>query len=242
MDLYTYTQIDVLDKVAKANNIECPRLRGYRLMKDEEFANTKVSKEDYEEAAYNIVERLCESDPFWYSKACCFSLCYETDLKKAYYLDEKNEKVRWDRIHGWKRRVLKTAIHNKFTREHKQYSIFNKYVGRDDILYIHARIGGGNWSYYFDQVVNQPWFVEKVDDSFDSTYCDIYAKIDPATATEEAIKKYVEEAQKEQSEQVEEELESDSVDKPALNNVFLKAIINGALKDAHNETENEDNA
>lgn len=61
---------------------------------------------------------------------------------------------------------------------------FNKYVGRCDILYIHARIGGGNWSHYRDQVDGQTWFLEKVDDPYDDTYCDIYAKIDPDTVEE----------------------------------------------------------
>jgi hypothetical protein len=59
--------------------------------------------------------------------------------------------------------------------------MFNKYIGRDDILYVHARIGSGNWPAYRDEVVNQPWFLEKIDDAFDPTYCDIYAKIDPNT-------------------------------------------------------------
>jgi len=59
----------------------------------------------------------------------------------------------------------------------KNFAAFNKYCGRKDILYIHARIGGGNWPNYCAEVETQPWFVEKVDDAFDSTYCDIYAKI-----------------------------------------------------------------
>ena len=36
MDLGAYAQIDDLGAIAKANKIEVPRLRGYRLMKDEE--------------------------------------------------------------------------------------------------------------------------------------------------------------------------------------------------------------
>ena len=36
---------------------------------------------------------------------------------------------------------------------------------------------GRNWSYYCEEVVSQPWFIEKVDDAFDSVYCDIYARI-----------------------------------------------------------------
>ena len=27
------------------------------------------------------------------------------------------------------------------------------------------------------KLTEQPWYLERVDDSFDSTYCDIYAKI-----------------------------------------------------------------
>lgn len=96
-------QIEDIEKIAKDNGIEVPRLRGYRLMKYEKPVN--VSKMN------------------------------------------------------------------------KQREIWNKYAGRDDILYIHARIGGNNWPHYHDQVDTKPWFLEKVDDSFDSTYCDIYAKI-----------------------------------------------------------------
>lgn len=85
--------------------------------------------------------------------------------------------VKWNKIHGRKRKVLKTFIHNEIKRQQRQSEVWNKYVGRNDVLYIHARIGGGNWLYYYKEVVDQPWFLEKVDDSYDSTYCDIYAKI-----------------------------------------------------------------
>jgi len=111
MDLEAYINIKNFDDLAKANGIECPRLRGYRLMSEESPIDTK----------------------------------FETG----------NEK--------------------------KQYETFNKYVGRNDILCIHARIGGSNWPYYKDQVINQPWFIEKIDDGFDETYCDIYARIKPVT-------------------------------------------------------------
>jgi hypothetical protein len=37
--------------------------------------------------------------------------------------------------------------------------------------------GGGNWVYYGKEVVDKPWFLEKVDDAYDDTYCDIYTKI-----------------------------------------------------------------
>ena len=48
-----------------------------------------------------------------------------------------------------------------------------------NVLYIHARIGGRNWETYGGKdLEKQPWFLEKVNDHFDGTYCDIYAKIE----------------------------------------------------------------
>jgi hypothetical protein len=70
-------------------------------------------------------------------------------------------------------------------RQLRQWELWNKYAGKDDILYIHTRIGGGNWSYYGKEVVSKPWFLERVDDAYDDTYCDIYAKIKPQVESEE---------------------------------------------------------
>ena len=186
MDLGAYIKIDDIGKIAKENGIEVPRLRGYRLMKDEEPVNISemVVKKNI---AIRCVEDLCTSQPFWNKNSTWSEFSSWTDYLKKWYLvvgrDENGYKeytdIRWDRIHGWKRKVLKTYIHNEIKRQTKQWEVWNKYVGKEDILYIHARIGGGNWPHYFDQVVYQPWFIEKVDDSFDSTYCDIYARIKP---------------------------------------------------------------
>lgn len=59
------------------------------------------------------------------------------------------------------------------------HTLFNSYVGRDDVLYIHARLGSTSWTDEKTkaEVTRQPWFLAKVDDSFDSSYCDIYARI-----------------------------------------------------------------
>ena len=178
MDLGAYVNIgeDEIEQIVKANGIEVPRLRGYRLMKDEEPVDLKTmwTKADDAECAID----LCVSRPFWNTNTNLSEYSEVTDWYKEYFLLPNEGGVRWDRIHGWKRRVLKTYIHNEKKRKLEQYKVWNKYAGRDDILYIYARIGGGNWPYYFDKVINQPWFIEKVDDSFDSTYCDIYAKIE----------------------------------------------------------------
>ena len=174
MDLYAYSQINNLAKIAEKNGINCPRLRGYRLMKNEEAVTNEFWKSD--EFVTEIVFNLCHSIPFWTYGSGVSEYSYETDMKESYFIDT-DRKVRWDRIKGWKRKALKTAIHNHNARYKRQYDTWNKYVGMDNILYIHARIGGGNWSTYYKDVAFQPWFIEKVDDAFDNTYCDIYAKI-----------------------------------------------------------------
>ena len=182
MDLGAYVQIDDLENVAKANGIDCPRIRGYRLMKNEEPVDYKLL-ESYIDADFDCAVDLCTAKPFWSINPCWYEGSYETDLKINKYTTgdrwdlDKPHRVKWEKIHGWKRKALKLAIKNKRKAIAKQYEMYNKYCGRDDILYIHARIGGGNWSYYYDKVIHQPWFIEKIDDNFDSTYCDIYAKL-----------------------------------------------------------------
>lgn len=179
MDLGAYAQISELEEVAKRNNIYVPRLRGYRLMKDE-----KPDAWDYGNTEVECAHDLCTSIPFWNPNSSVSEFSSWTRYLEDYYIakipngdDSYIEKVRWDRIHGKKRRVLKTYIHNEKKKIDRQREMWNKYAGREDVLYIHARLGGGNWSYYHTEVDTQPWFLEKVDDSIDSSYCDIYAKI-----------------------------------------------------------------
>ena len=175
MDLGAYAKIEDLEAIAEANGNKVPRLRGYRLMKEE--SPVDINSICDEEFKANICMRLCTNK--WNSDDW-YTFNDWTDYLKNYYTVRTNgggRKIRWNRIHGRKRKILKTCIHNKIQKVKKQYAVWNKYVGRDDVLYIHARIGGGNWSYYHAEVDSQPWFLEKVDDAFDSTYCDIYARI-----------------------------------------------------------------
>ena len=102
-------------------------------------------------------------------------------IRKRYLLKESegNSGIRWDRIHGKRRKKLKYAIKRRKRRVLAQFEAFNKSAGRSDVLYIHARIGGRNWETYGGKdLEKQPWFLEKVNDHFDGTYCDIYAKIE----------------------------------------------------------------
>ena len=87
--------------------------------------------------------------------------------------------VRWDRVHGKKRKAFKYVIKQAKKEVFRQYEVWNKYCGRDDVLYIHCRLGAGNWDYYkgWEIIESKPWFLDKVEDYFDSTYLDVYAKI-----------------------------------------------------------------
>lgn len=179
MDLYAYTQIDSLEEIMKASGINVPRLRGLRLMKDEELITKDCIADMLETVEVDVVKDLCRSNPFWNPNSYSHSYSLWTDHLVSYYISD--DKVRWDRIHGWKRRIAKFEIKKTKRRIKEQYDMFNKYVGKTDVLYIHARIGGNNWSYFNGDTVvaKQPWFLDKVYDWVDGTYCDIYVKISP---------------------------------------------------------------
>lgn len=188
MDFGAYVQIDDLEYLMKENGIEVPRLRGLRLMKDEEpLTRNEISEIAKEDGLYRC-ESLCECG--FDINAFCYEWSQRTDAIKEYYLEFPAREdgtidhtspiaVRWDRIHGKKRKAFKYVIRKAKQKTFKQFEVWNKYCGRDDVLYIHARIGGNNWNYYGgEELAKQPWFLEKVDDHFDNTYCDIYAKIE----------------------------------------------------------------
>ena len=169
MDLGAYAQIDDLSNIMTENGIYVPRLRGIRLMSEEEL----ISQNDIEKDANAIALLACEN------------YCEDRQRRKyIVYDDEGPAGINWNNVHGKKRKLFKYLL--KKTREDvfNNLTTFNKYCGRNDVLYIHARIGGGNWPYYGKEVKNEPWFIERVDDPFDSTYCDIYAKIKPRGMTE----------------------------------------------------------
>ncbi len=200
MDLFAYANIENLDEIAKANGIEIPRLRGYCLMKDEEPYTKEDMRRIMEREAIDVAEGLCRS--YWRTNVnwCEYSsvtnwLCKwylipkyslrEHHGKKWYGIDEYVG-IRWDRIHGKKRKDLKFAIKKAKRDIRRQHEVWNKYVGRDDVMYIHSRMGGGNWKAYEgkNELMSQPWFLDRVDDSWDKTYCDFYAKIKPVEVSE----------------------------------------------------------
>lgn len=178
MDLGAYAQIASLSEIATQNNINVPRLRGYRLMSDE----NPVSKDEIQDmitaAKKDVYHDACVSVPAFTPLSDTHEYSQKTNCRRAKYL-KGDGTLRWDLVHGKARKRIKLAVKQRSRAIQHQYAVWNKYAGKENILYIHARIGGDNWGYYGgSSIEQQPWFLEKVDDNFDGTYCDIYAKID----------------------------------------------------------------
>lgn len=192
MDLVAYVQIEDLKHIAEANGIEVPRLRGYRLMSEEEAVTPKQIEYDIHNYELHCYDWACCAIPRFHPDSDCHEFSPRTDRIRHKYLIREIEYdpedgaprrvvtgFRWDLVHGKNRKAVKFAIKKGRKAVARQHEVFNKYAGREDVLYIHARIGGGNWWHYGGaELEKQPWFLEKVDDYFDGTYCDIYALID----------------------------------------------------------------
>lgn len=195
MDLGAFIQIGAIESIAKANGIEVPRLRGYRLMENEK----PVSEEDIQSRIADqqswIYQKCVSSYPRFYPESCISG--YDESIKrleKKYLICEMRSEIgfdgtpvtyravvgfRWHLLHGKARKRLKLALKHNEKRVRKQMAAFNRYAGQSNVLYIHARIGGRNWDRFGgNDLEQQPWFLERVDDSFDNSYCDIYARID----------------------------------------------------------------
>ena len=186
MDLYAYAQIGELEEIMKANNIEVPRLRGLRLMSKETPEYNYVPSD----LEFDVLKDWIASD-FGRDKVFRVYSSRTSDLAERLShvskIDDDSDEVRkinWNMLSRKDKKYLKLEIKHRLKAFHKQFGTFNKYCGNNDVLYIHARIGGNNWNYYDGpKLMEQPWFMEKVDDAFDSTYCDIYAKIKPVGET-----------------------------------------------------------
>lgn len=176
MDLGAYINISSLEPLLEANGIkDIKRLRGLRLMQCE--TPVEYTEKDVIKFTRYDVENLIRTVPGDF-----IEYSDRTDIKAEYYL-YPNKSPRWDRIHGKLRKAIKFCIKKAKKAYTAQLDMFNKYCGRDDVLYIHSRLGGGNWNYYnCNEYLKQPWYLDHIEDAYDSTYCDIYAKIDPNTA------------------------------------------------------------
>ncbi len=167
MDIGAYMKIEDLDTIAKENGIDVPRLRGYRLMRDEiPYTEEEIEKEIESELnhAYKSIEDIC---------ARMMECAQAHDIRG--YDAEKSWLDMYENEAFW----FKSEFRD-------QCETYNKYCGRDDVLMIHSRMGGRVY-WYTDEdgnpkeydVAKQPWFLDYERDAHDNSYCDIYAKIKP---------------------------------------------------------------
>lgn len=165
MDLIAYIHKGDLDGLAKVNGIDVPRLRGYRLMKDQNPVD-----EDF-------IQRCLKAE-----EQDVTVLTEYTITRMAEYLFEGNLMAIRDEADDLMDRLTDYSRCEKRLRE--QYDMWNKYAGREDVLMIHSRMGGCTYTYMdangdrqtYD-LRKQPWYLGCVNDAYDGTYVDIYAKI-----------------------------------------------------------------
>jgi len=234
MDLFAYAQMGNLEPIMEPNGIkDIKRLRGLRLMQFEK----PLSVEEIDKIVYTQTKYSLEALFAWDPKYKCW--CYDdrSSLYASWFL-YKNGQPRWDRIHGKLRKAVKFEIKKTKRKVYKQYEIYNKYCGREDVLYIHTRTGGNNWNYFgCNEYLSKPWYLEHVDDSFDSTYCDIYAKIDP-----ELTKSIIEEIQAENDAWDKGIQKVTAVEQPSFTIPYEKRILvkpDGTVLESKTELENK---
>lgn len=174
MDLYAYTQIEKLQRILEKQNIDVPRLRGLRLMKEEESVPQEQIDKSINETALAIAADIIEQNSLkvWRS--------WRDNTRNDVLIRNKEKEVigyRWNKVHGKKRKWIKFEIKKARKNFQKEYDLFNSFVGKD-VLYVHARIGSTNWSEYRgEQLADHPDYLAHCDDACDSTYCDLYFKI-----------------------------------------------------------------
>lgn len=155
MDLGAYIQIEDLESLLAANDIHIPRLRGLRLMREETPLPDEVVQKQLNYELGWVAESLIRSIPRWCIHPDCREFSPKTDrLVCKYLIFEKDGSrkdfrgVRWDLLHGKPRKNMKLALKHQTQKVYRNRNAFNQYCGQDNVLYIHARIGGRNWVEY----------------------------------------------------------------------------------------------
>lgn len=195
MDLYAYSQIESLEPILKACNLEIPRLRGLRLMKFSELTSQEEIDESIKSAKVDAVKDHYNYDSWtaWggNKKHPSFIYRYESlDMEHRY-----KDVIDYDfsKIHGKHRKALKLEFKRIKKAYLTEYGLFNKFVGKD-VLYVHARAGGGNRGWCkTNNLRSHPLYLADCDNAFDSTYCDFYFDISGIDLDKIDFKKEVEE-------------------------------------------------
>lgn len=203
MDLYAYSQIEILEDILKEINVEIRRLRGLRLMAKEEVVSKEKIEEIIKSQKVSAVEQWLKQHEW-----DCWSSSKDNKWHPAFkekkvirtcgdeeWTDYEVVDYDFSKIHGKDRKELKFKF-KKIEREVKaEFNMFNKFVGTNT-LYVHARQGGGNRDWYgMDKIAKHPRWLGDVDDCYDGTYCDIYFDLNGID-----VEKFIKEIKEEVSE------------------------------------------
>ena len=61
---------------------------------------------------------------------------------------------------------------------YRQLTAYNKHVKEKGVWMVHARVSDNSWIANGGRdIEKQPWFIERVKDGMDATYCDIYVRV-----------------------------------------------------------------
>lgn len=172
MDLGAYVQIGSLSQIAMDNHIVVDRLRGYRLMQNEQPMTEADLHKWIQQATNEGVDHAFAARPYGAIHPRYYVWSSETSEKIKRILNDGQ--IRWDLIHGKLRKTAKYIIKYKIRMAKEQHALWNKYAGNPRVLYIHSRDAK-----HIDEYKVQPWFLGGCIDWWDETYCDIYAEIQP---------------------------------------------------------------
>lgn len=170
MDLGAFAQIEDLEKILQVNSISIMRLRGLRLMKNEESISQEkideiVNQSRLENAIGYLTRYIWKSD----KKHPAFIYGKVTD---EYGTRKEIVAIDYSKLRRKDRNAIKLRNRKDDKRIITNLNMFNSYCGKD-VLYVHARQGGGNRGWCPIDTTH-PMYLSDCDDYWDSTYCDIY--------------------------------------------------------------------
>ena len=143
MDLGAYANIEELESLAAKNNIIISRVRGYRLMKDERPRSDKEIEDIGNDIALSTINNYFSEEYIGDGVVTSSydDAYYRKRKKYAYIIDDYSiSGVRWDKVHGKLRKRFKFIFKQCKKETLKQYTLWNKYAGQEDVLYIHVTL------------------------------------------------------------------------------------------------------
>lgn len=164
------------DLIAEVTGTSLISIQDIRFMRDEELYSEESIQDTINRNDMSVIKHLVMSK--WSYNPKRFLGLFPELFKK--YIDYDRFKktgkgIIWENIHGKKRRVAKYETKKFHKSIRNQYETYNKYVGRDDVLYFHTILNNEQ----YNKLCSSSSYIEDVADWFDPRYRDMYFKADP---------------------------------------------------------------